>query len=128
MVKFGARPVLTRSSRELALASRRLTAWKFRWRRQRKSNIGPSRARACVNLARKGAKEIAMATGVGVIVFIGAIFILSGLKVLNEYESAGVFRLVRLTPYRGPGVDFVIPVLLCMTPIALGSVTLRIPP
>src|SRR5689334_2598462 len=111
MVKFGARPVLTRWSRAPALASRRLTAWKFRWRRPRRSNIEAPRARACVGLARRGQKEIAMATGVGVVVFIVAIFILSGLKILNEYERAVVFRLGRLAPYRGPGVVFVIPVL-----------------
>ena len=40
-----------------------------------------------------------------------AFSLLSGLKVLNEYERAVVFRLGRLTPYRGPGVIFVIPIL-----------------
>ena len=69
-----------------------------------------------------------MATGVGVVVFIAAIFILSGLKVLNEYERAVVFRLGRLTPYRGPGVVFVIPVLERMARIDLRTVTLDIPP
>jgi regulator of protease activity HflC (stomatin/prohibitin superfamily) len=69
-----------------------------------------------------------MATGVGVIVFIAAIFILSGLKVLNEYERAVVFRLGRLTPYRGPGVVFIIPVLERMARIDLRTVTLDIPP
>ncbi len=57
-----------------------------------------------------------------------AIFILSGLKVLNEYERAVVFRLGRLTPYRGPGVVFVIPVLERMARIDLRTVTLDIPP
>ncbi len=69
-----------------------------------------------------------MATGVGVVVFIAAIFILSGLKILNEYERAVVFRLGRLTPYRGPGVVFVIPVLERMARIDLRTVTLDIPP
>ena len=69
-----------------------------------------------------------MATGVGVIVFIAAIFILSGLKVLNEYERAVVFRLGRLTPYRGPGIVFIIPVLERMVRIDLRTVTLDIPP
>ena len=69
-----------------------------------------------------------MATGVGVIVFIAAIFILSGLKVLNEYERAVVFRLGRLTPYRGPGVVFIVPVLERMVRIDLRTVTLDIPP
>src|SRR6266849_5670993 len=103
-------------------------AWKFRWRRPRRSNIGAPPARACVGLARKGQRRFAMATGVGVVVFIAAIFILSGLKILNEYERAVVFRLGRLTPYRGPGVVFVIPVLERMARIDLRTVTLDIPP
>jgi len=69
-----------------------------------------------------------MASGVGIVVFIGAIFVLSGLKVLNEYERGVVFRLGRLTPYRGPGVIFVIPVLERMARIDLRTVTLDIPP
>ena len=69
-----------------------------------------------------------MATGVGAIVFIAAIFILSGLKVLNEYERAVVFRLGRLTPYRGPGIVFIVPVLERMVRIDLRTVTLDIPP
>ena len=69
-----------------------------------------------------------MASGVGIVVFIVAIFILSGLKVLNEYERGVVFRLGRLTPYRGPGVIFVIPVLERMARIDLRTVTLDIPP
>jgi regulator of protease activity HflC (stomatin/prohibitin superfamily) len=69
-----------------------------------------------------------MASGVGIILFIGAVFVLSGLKVLNEYERGVVFRLGRLTPYRGPGVIFVIPVLERMARIDLRTVTLDIPP
>jgi len=69
-----------------------------------------------------------MAGGVGVVVFIVVIFIFSGLNVLNEYERGVVFRLGRLTPYRGPGVIFVIPVLERMRRIDLRTVTLDIPP
>ncbi|MGA6973791.1 MAG: slipin family protein [Candidatus Binatus sp.] len=69
-----------------------------------------------------------MASGVGIVIFIGAVFLLSGLKVLNEYERGVVFRLGRLTPYRGPGVIFVIPLLERMARIDLRTVTLDIPP
>ena len=69
-----------------------------------------------------------MASGVGIVVFIVAIFILSGLKILNEYERGVIFRLGRLTPYRGPGVIFVIPMLERMARIDLRTVTLDIPP
>jgi regulator of protease activity HflC (stomatin/prohibitin superfamily) len=66
--------------------------------------------------------------GAAVVAFIVAVFIISGLKVLNEYERAVVFRLGRLTPYRGPGVAFVIPILERMVRVDLRTVTLDIPP
>jgi regulator of protease activity HflC (stomatin/prohibitin superfamily) len=37
-----------------------------------------------------------MATGISVVVAIAVIFVLSGLKILNEYERSVVFRLGRL--------------------------------
>jgi regulator of protease activity HflC (stomatin/prohibitin superfamily) len=73
-------------------------------------------------------RRIAMASGVGIVLFIGVVFVLSGLKVLNEYERGVIFRLGRLTPYRGPGVIFVIPILERMARIDLRTVTLDIPP
>jgi len=69
-----------------------------------------------------------MATGIGVVVLIAAFFVLSGIKVLNEYERAVVFRLGRLTHHRGPGVIFVIPVLERQVRIDLRTITLEIPP
>lgn len=69
-----------------------------------------------------------MVTGVGVVIVVAALVILSGIKVLNEYERAVVFRLGRLMPYRGPGVIFVIPVLERQVRIDLRVVTLDIPP
>jgi regulator of protease activity HflC (stomatin/prohibitin superfamily) len=39
-----------------------------------------------------------VATGIGVVVAITVIFVLSGLKILNEYERSVVFRLGRLIP------------------------------
>ena len=69
-----------------------------------------------------------MLTGIGVVVVVAVLFVLSGLKVLNEYERAVVFRLGRLTPYRGPGVVFIIPILERQVRIDLRTVTLEIPP
>src|ERR1700681_912321 len=69
-----------------------------------------------------------MASGVGIVLFIGAVFIISGLKVLNEYERGVVFRLGRLTPYRGPGVIFIIPIIERAVRIDLRTVTLDIAP
>jgi regulator of protease activity HflC (stomatin/prohibitin superfamily) len=48
--------------------------------------------------------------------------------VLNEYERAVVFRLGRLTHYRGPGVIFIIPILERQVRIDLRTITLEIPP
>src|SRR6202022_521271 len=66
--------------------------------------------------------------GLIVVIFFFAIFVLGGIRVLNEYERAVVFRLGRLTPYRGPGVTFIIPILERMARIDLRTVTLDIPP
>jgi regulator of protease activity HflC (stomatin/prohibitin superfamily) len=65
---------------------------------------------------------------IGVIIVIGVMILLSGLKVLNEYERAVVFRLGRLMPYRGPGVIFIIPIIERAVRIDLRTVTLDIAP
>ena len=59
-----------------------------------------------------------MGTGIGVVILIAVIIVLSGLKVYNEYERGVIFRLGRLTPYRGPGVIFVILVHLKFPPLS----------
>ena len=69
-----------------------------------------------------------MTTGVGIVVLIVIVFVLSGLKVLNEYERAVVFRLGRLMDHRGPGVVFIVPLLERAQRIDLRTVTLDIPP
>jgi regulator of protease activity HflC (stomatin/prohibitin superfamily) len=68
-----------------------------------------------------------MISGVGVVILVAIVIVLSGLKVLNEYERAVVFRLGRLLPYRGPGVIFIIPFLERQVRIDLRTVTLEIP-
>ena len=40
----------------------------------------------------------------GVVLVIAAIVILSGIKILKEYQRAVVFRLGRMVPPRGPGI------------------------
>ena len=52
--------------------------------------------------------------GVGslaIFLFIAAILLVSGVKILQEYERAVIFRLGRLVPYRGPGIIYVIPIV-----------------
>jgi regulator of protease activity HflC (stomatin/prohibitin superfamily) len=68
-----------------------------------------------------------MLSGIGVVVLIVIVIVLSGLKILNEYERSVVFRLGRLMQYRGPGVIFVIPFLERQVRIDLRTVTLEIP-
>ncbi|HXR24632.1 MAG TPA: slipin family protein [Candidatus Binataceae bacterium] len=68
-----------------------------------------------------------MISGVGIVVLIAIVFILSGLKVLNEYERAVVFRLGRLMDHRGPGIVFIVPILERAQRIDLRTVTLEIP-
>src|SRR3989441_3902455 len=57
---------------------------------------------------------------------IGA-FVLSGLKVLREYERAVVFRLGRLVGARGPGIIYVIPGIEKALRIDLRTITMDIP-
>jgi regulator of protease activity HflC (stomatin/prohibitin superfamily) len=68
-----------------------------------------------------------MAIGISVVVASVAVFLLLGLKILNEYERSVVFRLGRLMVYRGPGVVFIIPILERQVRIDLRTVTLEIP-
>ncbi len=60
------------------------------------------------------------------VIMIGFLLV-SGLKVLREYERAVVFRLGRLVSHRGPGVIFVIPGIEKMARIDLRTVTMDIP-
>ena len=56
-----------------------------------------------------------------------AAFVLSGLKVLREYERAVVFRLGRLVGARGPGIIYVIPGIEKALRIDLRTITMDIP-
>jgi len=61
-----------------------------------------------------------------VIVFALAL-LLSGLKVLKEYERAVVFRLGRLVGARGPGMIYVIPFIEKIQRVELRTVTMDVP-
>lgn len=62
------------------------------------------------------------------LILLGMGLLLSGLKVLREYERAVIFRLGRLVASRGPGVIYVLPFLERMVRVALRTITLEIPP
>src|SRR5678815_3692308 len=61
----------------------------------------------------------------GIIVII---LIISGIKILKEYERAVIFRLGRMVTPRGPGITYVIPLVEKMVRIDLRTVTMDIPP
>lgn len=56
-----------------------------------------------------------------------AVMLISGVKILREYERAVVFRLGRLTGDRGPGLIYVIPGLEKMVRIDMRTVTMDVP-
>lgn len=63
-----------------------------------------------------------------IVVVIVVLLILSGIKVLREYERAVIFRLGRLVPSRGPGIIYVIPIVEQMRRVELRTITMDIPP
>jgi regulator of protease activity HflC (stomatin/prohibitin superfamily) len=62
------------------------------------------------------------------VVMVVAILLVSGIKIVREYERAVVFRLGRLTAARGPGIIYVIPFIEEMYRMDLRTITLDIPP
>jgi regulator of protease activity HflC (stomatin/prohibitin superfamily) len=65
---------------------------------------------------------------VAMAILIGVLLLISGVKVLREYERAVIFRLGRLVASRGPGIVYVIPVLEQMRRVELRTITMDIPP
>src|SRR5438270_2573928 len=54
--------------------------------------------------------------------------VISGIKILKEYERGVVFRLGRMVGARGPGLVYVIPGIEKMVKMDLRTVTMDIPP
>ncbi len=69
-----------------------------------------------------------MTLGVLVFLIIIGLLIISGLKVLNEYERGVIFRLGKLIGQKGPGLIYVIPVIDQMWRVSLRLVTMDVPP
>jgi regulator of protease activity HflC (stomatin/prohibitin superfamily) len=59
---------------------------------------------------------------------IAIILVISGIKILKEYERAVVFRLGRMVGARGPGIIYIIPGVEKMVRMDLRTVTMDIPP
>ena len=62
------------------------------------------------------------------VLIIGIILLISGVKILKEYERAVIFRLGRMVEPRGPGIVYVIPMIEKMSRMDLRLITLDIPP
>lgn len=57
------------------------------------------------------------------------ILLMAAIRVVQEYERGVIFRLGRvLTPARGPGLFFIIPVIDRMVKVNLQTLTLNVPP
>src|SRR3970040_1618347 len=54
--------------------------------------------------------------------------LISGIKILKEYERGVVFRLGRMVGARGPGLIYIIPGIEKMVKRHLRTVTMDIPP
>src|SRR6266550_2191305 len=64
----------------------------------------------------------------GTVVVKAAIVLVSGVKILREYERAVIFRLGRMVASRGPGITYVIPFVEKMVKMDLRTVTMDVPP
>jgi regulator of protease activity HflC (stomatin/prohibitin superfamily) len=62
------------------------------------------------------------------VLLVGGALVLSGLKVLKEFERGVMFRLGRLVGTRGPGMIYVIPFVERMERVDLRTVTMDVPP
>jgi regulator of protease activity HflC (stomatin/prohibitin superfamily) len=65
--------------------------------------------------------------GAGAGVLILVVFLLSGLKIVREYERVVVFRLGRLVGSRGPGIVYVIPGIEKAIRIDMRTITMDVP-
>ncbi|MDO8556859.1 MAG: SPFH domain-containing protein [Candidatus Jorgensenbacteria bacterium] len=55
------------------------------------------------------------------------LFLLSGIRVVTEYQRGVIFRLGRLVGARGPGLIYVIPIIERMVRVGLRTITMNIP-
>ncbi|GAI35689.1 unnamed protein product, partial [marine sediment metagenome] len=61
------------------------------------------------------------------IVFIVAVFLVSAIKILREYERAVKFRLGRFAGIKGPGLFLIVPGIDSLAKVDLRVMTLDVP-
>ena len=64
----------------------------------------------------------------GTVLVITALILITGIKILKEYERVVIFRLGRMVAPRGPGITYVIPLVEKMVRIDLRTVTMEVAP
>jgi len=65
---------------------------------------------------------------IATVLIIAIVLLISGVKILREYERGVVFRLGRMVAARGPGIIYVIPAVEKMMRVDMRTVTMDIPP
>ncbi len=70
--------------------------------------------------------DVATLIGIGLAVII-LLFLLSGIRIVREYERGVIFRLGRLVGARGPGLFYIIPIVESMVVVDLRTVTYDVP-
>jgi regulator of protease activity HflC (stomatin/prohibitin superfamily) len=61
------------------------------------------------------------------LIIIIIVLVIAGIKVINEYQRAVVFRLGRLRGIRGPGLVYILPIFERMVRVGLRTITMNIP-
>jgi regulator of protease activity HflC (stomatin/prohibitin superfamily) len=61
------------------------------------------------------------------VLIVAVLLLVSGVKIIKEYERAVVFRLGRLVGKRGPGLIYIIPLVETMELVNLRIITLDVP-
>ena len=64
----------------------------------------------------------------GTALVIAALILISGIKILREYERGVIFRLGRIVAPRGPGITYVIPLVEKIVRVDLRTLTMEVPP
>ncbi len=65
--------------------------------------------------------------GIGVVVFFLAVWLLSGIRVMLEYERLVIFRLGKYTRTTGPGLVYIIPIIETSKKVDMRIITQDIP-
>ena len=67
-------------------------------------------------------------SGLGPIIILVVLFLVTALKVLKEYERGVIFRLGRVIKAKGPGLIILVPIIDRMVKVSLRTVAMDVPP